>query len=259
MTTEKVVAFCGAGVSYESGIPTFRGKNGLWEKYDPYLYAHKDSFDNLFLSDPLRLRDFIVDIYRILLSAQPNYTHYVLAHLENNKQLTGIIAQNIDNLHFEAGNRNIAEIHGNVYMFVCRKCGYKVKKEKKEIKDHIDNLREERKKEDVRKRLLQIGGVCSQCGKHLESGIVFFGQELPLEELEKSYQYIQNASVMLCIGTSAEVYPAAAFPYYAKKRGLKIININPSSTNLDEISDISIRENSVTFFRKTFPDIKEIY
>jgi len=246
----KLVAFCGAGISSESGIPTFRGKGGLWEKYDPYLFAAQDSFNNLLLTNPFSLRDFIVDIYKTILLAKPNHAHSSLAHLENIGLLIGIITQNIDNLHHEAGNKEVAEIHGNAYVFLCKKCGYKTKKKKEEIENFIYNIKKENRKNKLIRKLLSFIGTCPRCDDRLESGVVFFGQELPSKEIEKSYQYINQSLTMLCIGTSAEVYPAASLPYYAKEKGLKIININPMINRLDEIADFSIHEKAVDFFKE---------
>lgn len=246
----KLVAFCGAGISSESGIPTFRGKNGLWEKYDPYLFAAQDSFNNLLLTNPFSLRDFIVDIYKTILLAKPNHAHSSLAHLENAGLLAGIITQNIDNLHYEAGNKEVAEIHGNAYVFLCKECGHKTKKKKEEIEDFIYSIEKEDKKNKLTKELLSFTGICPRCNNRLESGVVFFGQELPSREIEKSYQYINRSLTMVCIGTSAEVYPAANLPYYAKEKGLKIININPTVNRLDEIADFSIHKKAVDFFKE---------
>ncbi len=249
----RIVAFCGAGISAESGIPTFRGEDGLWKKYDPTVYATVEGIVYLLIKSPLSLRDFIVESYQIFLNAQPNFAHYALKKLEDKNLLIGIITQNIDDLHFRCGSKNVAEIHGNAFEFLCRRCNWRIKRTPKELESFIYQLKKEKSKWRIVKGILKFLGRCPQCNRRLESGIVFFGQQLPQKELERSYQYLNQAKTLLCIGTSGVVYPAASLPYYAKERGVKIVVINPEASELDEIADYLVREEASQFFRRIIP------
>ena len=129
----KVACLTGAGISAESGIPTFRGKGGLWEKYDPELYGNASGLLHLLASSPQRLVDFIADFYSILLKAHPNPGHFALALLEKEGLLGSIITQNIDNLHQGSGSRSVIELHGNAYRIRCGACGNRLVFEKERI------------------------------------------------------------------------------------------------------------------------------
>jgi len=245
-----VVAFCGAGLSRESGIPTFRGKDGLWEKYDPNLYVSIDGIRSLFSSHPDKLKDFIIDCYGLMLKASPNQAHYVLADLEKKGYLVGIITQNIDDFHFQAGSKEVAEVHGNAYALRCPMCNFSRKKTKKEWQNFIEKLKKVSGKKEIIKTMLEFMGRCQRCQIRFESGVVLFGQSLPESEIKKSYTYIEKAKIVLCVGTSGVVYPAASFPFYAKERGAKVVTVNPFDSALDEISDSIYCETAVEFFQK---------
>jgi len=244
-----VVAFTGAGASEESGIPTFRGENGLWSKYDPKIYASLPYVFYTFLSRPSNIGEFIVDFYESLLKAKPNPIHILLSILEKRGYLKGVITQNIDNLHTEAGTNSIAELHGNAYKFFCRYCEKIYTKKKEDIESFIHNLKDILYKSSskiLRKKIIDFMGKC-QCGRYLLPYIVFFGQNLPQEELKKAYRIIQGCKLLLCIGTSGIVFPAANFPLLAKKNGARIVEINPYSTDLSSFADIVIREKAAIF------------
>ena len=250
-----IVCFCGSGLSAESGVATFRGAGGLWEKYDPAIYASVDAIMHLFLHQPHKLAEFTIDFYQVLLTAKPNYAHYALAELEKRDLLIGTITQNIDDFHGQAGAVNIAEVHGNSYVFECKPCGYRIKKEKQEVSQFIDTLKNKKTKERIAAAMTRFMGKCPYCHRRCESGIVLFGQSLPQEEIRKTYSYIGNAKAMLCVGTSGVVYPAASFPYHAKESGLKVINVNIETNPIDQISDFIVRETSVNFFKKLLPHL----
>ncbi|MFH1768282.1 MAG: Sir2 family NAD-dependent protein deacetylase [Candidatus Omnitrophota bacterium] len=249
----RLVVFSGAGISSESGIPTFRGKGGLWEEYDPNLYATIQGVKFLLFNAPRKIRNFIIDFYTLLTNSEPNYAHFALAQLEARGMLEGIITQNIDDFHIQAGSHLVAELHGNAYQFVCRSCKRKIKKTKHEVVDFANLLKKQFEKRAIVKTIIDFISKCDYCRKRLENGVVLFGQSLPEEEMLKAYQYIKNGKNMLCVGTTATVYPAVSFPYYAKKKGLKIININPEANEIDEISDFIIRSKAGVFFEKLMP------
>lgn len=244
-----VVAFCGAGLSAESGIPTFRGKAGLWEKYDPNLYVTASGIQSLFLNQPAKLKNFIVECYELMLDAKPNEAHLALSELERKGYITGIITQNIDDFHFQAGSKNVAQVHGNAYTLECPSCGFSIKKEKAQWRALINKLKDTDSDKKIIATMLKFLGKCRMCNHRLESGIVLFEQSLPAAEVQKSYAYLDKAKVVLCIGTSGVVYPAASFPLYAKEKGAAIVTVNPQWSSLEAVSDFICRKSAVDFFK----------
>ena len=244
------VAFCGAGFSCESGVPTFRGRGGLWERYDPALYASQEGLAVLFAHQPQKISNFIIDFYSLLLRSEPNFAHYCLAGLEKKGLLIGTITQNIDDFQRQAGAVNIAEIHGNAYLFRCPQCSDSIKKSKEEVKDFIAHLKTKINRQGILRAILKFAGRCPRCRQRLMSGVVLFGQQLPQKEMDKSYAYINKAKSVLCIGTSGIVYPAATIPYLAKEKGAKIIMVNPQATSLDAIVDYVVPDTAVNFFTR---------
>ncbi|RKY34357.1 MAG: NAD-dependent protein deacylase [Candidatus Omnitrophota bacterium] len=244
---KKAVAFTGAGASLESGIPTFRGKGGLWEKYDPQIYATVPGILFTFLKSPDKISQFFVDFYEVLLKAKPNSTHYALAELERRGRLLGVITQNIDNLHQLAGSKIVSELHGNAYKFRCRVCNREKIKDKREVAEFLEEIKKSHTRKDLIRRVLSFMGRC-ECGRRLIPSVVFFGQPLPEEELVKAYQLIDEAELLLIIGTSGVVYPAVNLPFQAKERGCQILEINPELTPLSSIADIRISQSASIFF-----------
>lgn len=238
---KSVVCLSGAGVSGESGIPTFRGKNGLWESYDPEVYATMEGLISIFRENPQKLVDFISDLYAVLLNAQPNPAHISLAALEKAGFLTAIITQNIDNLHQAAGTRSVIELHGNSFRIRCVGCQRKISLEKDRVKEMLKLLEKNR---DSRIKLLKILSRycprCSNCGSRYRIDIVLFGEMLNQDELDKAYRLLDNCKLLLVVGTSLVVYPAAALPLYAKERGVRLLEINREASRLTDICDCSI-------------------
>ncbi|MEA3432867.1 MAG: NAD-dependent deacylase [candidate division WOR-3 bacterium] len=230
-----VVALTGAGVSKESGIPTFREKGGLWDRYDPSIYGSIVGLSSLFLFKPHRIRDFIVDIYEGIISATPNPAHFALAKLEEEGKITCIVTQNIDNLHQEAGSKRVYELHGNIYVERCIRCGKRHKRSKEEIKGILDFLKSARRYEILSKILPKC-----ECGGRKRPDVVLFGESLPQEEFEEAYNEVRNCKSLLLVGTSGVVYPAASLPYLAKEVGATIIEISPEPTALSSLADHTI-------------------
>jgi len=214
---ENVTALTGAGISTESGIPPFRGKGGLWERFDPMEIAHIDAF----MRDPARVWTILVkEMKEIVDTAKPNDAHRGLARLEQMGKLKTIITQNIDGLHQAAGNTDVIEFHGTFAWQRCMDCGRKYETSKVDISE--------------------IPPHCS-CGGILRPDAVFFGEMIPQDALWRSRQIASDCDVMLVVGTSAVVQPAALMPVIARESGAKIIEINAERTPLtDEISDYLI-------------------
>lgn len=235
-----LVCLTGAGISAESGIPTFRGKGGLWEKYDPQVYANVEGLIATFGTHPQDVVDFIVDFYSVLLKAHPNPAHLALAVLEKQNLLTATITQNIDNLHQAAGSRNVIELHGNAFRIRCMRCPETIILEKDRLKEMVELLKINK---DSRFKLLKILSRyfprCN-CGGRFRIDIVLFGEELAQDELAAAYEYLNNCNTLLLIGTSLVVYPAASLPAYARERGAKLIEINKEPSFFSDLCDYKI-------------------
>ena len=214
---ENVAALTGAGISIESGIPPFRGKGGLWERFDPMEFAHIDAL----MRDPAKVWKVLVrEMKEIVDRAKPNDGHKGLAKLEARDKLKTIITQNIDGLHQAAGNTDVIEYHGTFAWQRCMDCHKKYETRK------VDTS--------------EIPPRC-ECGGILRPEAVLFGETIPAEAMWRSRQAATDCDLMLVVGTSAVVQPAAMIPVIAKDNGAKIVEINPERTPLtDEISDYII-------------------
>lgn len=204
----KTVALTGAGISVESGIPPFRGKGGLWEKFDPFTFAHIDSF----LQHPEMVwREFLAGFVSFLGNAEPGDGHRGMAKLEAMGILKTVITQNVDGLHQKAGNTDVIEFHGTFATFCCLNC--------------LQRFRAEQL------NLAKIPPRCN-CGGMLRPECIFFGEAIPTRELLRSHEAASSCDIMLVVGTSAVVEPAAYVPVIAKNSGAKVIEINPEPTPL---------------------------
>ena len=216
----RIVAFTGAGISAESGIPTYRGEGGMWTKYDPSIYANIDYF----MRDPSYYWSFFHDVrYDVLRKARPNPAHMALAELEKRGKLTAVITQNIDGLHQLAGSGNVLELHGNTRNIYCLGCGARYT---------IDDVHEMLKKSNP--------PPCPRCSGMLRPDVVFFGESLPEDTLARATEESENCDLMLAVGSSLVVYPAAWLPERAKKSGAGLAIINRGPTPLDSIADIVV-------------------
>jgi len=233
------VALTGAGISEESGIPTFRGENGLWAKYDPEIYADPAGLLSLFKKDSRKIAVFLEDLYATLFKASPNPGHLALAGLEKNKILNGVITQNIDNLHQDAGSKNVWELHGNAFRIRCADCGKKKILKREELSRLIEDLKISRSRQKMLKVFSRLFPRCI-CKGRFRIDIVLFTELLPPGILEEAYRQIEKSSLLMLIGTSGAVYPAASLPIFAKERGVKILEINSATSNLSIISDYQI-------------------
>lgn len=213
--SRRTIALTGAGVSAESGIPTFRNDDGLWKKYDPAIYASYE----VFLRDPSKywemMRGEFIRIYDALL---PNAAHKALAKMEGLGKLHRIITQNIDGLHTKAGNREVIEIHGNLQESYCMSCNREFT-----LSDLPDG----------------IPPYCP-CGGVIKPSTVLFGEPMPEQAMEKALFESAHCDLMLVIGTTATVQPAASLPVIAMEHGAKLIEINPEQALFH--ADLRIQE-----------------
>jgi NAD-dependent deacetylase len=250
----KVACLTGAGISAESGIPTFRGKGGLWERYDPETYANAEGLLLTLRTQPAELVNFIADFYAVLLKARPNPGHLSLAVLEKEGMLSSVITQNIDNLHQQAGSLRVIELHGNAFRITCAACQQKITLEKEKLEELVRLLKIN--KGSYRRILRVLSRYFSRCncGFRRRIDIVLFGEMLPEDELSRAYTEIDQCKTFLIIGSSLAVYPAAGLPLYAKKRGAKLIEINNETSFLSELCDCRITARA----SEVLPEILEI-
>ncbi|EEB73286.1 NAD-dependent protein deacetylase [Thermococcus sp. AM4] len=216
------IAFTGAGISAESGVPTFRDANGLWRNYRPEELATPEAFRR----NPQLVWEFYKWRMQLIAKARPNKAHLALARLEEMGILKAVITQNVDDLHREAGTKNLIELHGNIFRVRCTSCTYR------------ENLKESgRLEEFLSSRDLPR---CPRCNSLLRPDVVWFGEPLPQDALERAFELASRADVVLVIGTSGVVYPAAYIPYVVKEHGGRVIEINPKRSGITPIADVFI-------------------
>lgn len=223
-SARKGVALTGAGVSAESGIPTFRGAGGLWKQYDPVKVASIEYF----MADPSAYWKVSKDRGRVALAARPNPGHHALAALEAAGHLAAVVTQNTDGLHQESGSRHVIEIHGSSRTVQCLDCGN----------------REPRV--DVQARLeVEMPPRCKVCGgTFLKPTVVLFGEPMPQAAVAEAFALAREADVVLVVGSSLVVYPAADIPLVALRSGARMIVINAEPTPFDELAEVVIHGRS---------------
>ena len=214
------VAFTGAGASAESGIPTFRGAGGLWTKYDPVKVSSIDSF----MQDPTAYWMVSKERGGIALAARPNPCHLALVALEAAGVLVAIVTQNTVGLHQASGSRRVVEVHGSSRTVQCLDCG----------------TRESRAV--VQARLaVQMPPLCKSCGgMFLKPTVVLFGEPMPVPAMHEALALAQSADVMLIVGSSLVVHPAADIPLAAVRAGASLIIINTEPTPFDSLAEVVI-------------------
>jgi len=228
------LALTGAGISVDSGIPDFRSAGGLWTRYDPGEYATIDAFRR----DPEKVWGMLRELEEIVLGAAPNAAHIGLGDLERLGFLQCVITQNIDNLHQAGGSVDVIEYHGNGSTLSCLSCGSVYRGEERR-------------------------GVypprCS-CGQILKPDVVMFGESIPFEALNRSFDLASKAAALLVIGTSALVSPANTIPSIAKRNGAVIIEINKERTHLtDSVTDIFLEGSASLIVRALVDNVKLIH
>jgi NAD-dependent deacetylase len=214
---QHATVFSGAGISVESGVPPFRGPDGLWSHVDPG-FLEIDYFRSRPKESWLKIKEIFYDFFG---AAEPNAAHFGVAALEEAGWVKAIITQNIDNLHQRAGSREVIEFHGNSQWLVCLDC---------------------QKREAVRReRLEKLPPLCPACGGLLKPDFIFFGEGIPEKALQRSYQEASQADLFLLIGSSGEVMPACQIPSLAKGRGARIIEINTQESRFTPIADVFLK------------------
>lgn len=218
-----MIAFTGAGISAESGVPTFRGFNGLWRKYRPEELATPEAFRR----DPQTVWEFYRWRMNLIRKAKPNRAHHALAELERMGIIKAVITQNVDDLHREAGTENLIELHGNIFRIRCTSCGYR---ENLKESGRLDGFLVER---DLPR--------CPECGSLLRPDVVWFGEPLPGKVLNEAFRLAEKADLILVIGTSGVVYPAAYIPRIVKENGGSVIEINTEESGITPFAEIFLR------------------
>jgi NAD-dependent deacetylase len=216
-----VTALSGAGISAESGVPTFRGKEGLWQGFRATDLATPEAFAR----DPKLVWNFYNWRRQLLAPLKPNPAHQALVFLEHKVPQFTLITQNIDNLHRLAGSENLVELHGNIWMVRCTAC---------ESIMHNDQVP------------LPELPICAQCGGLLRPNVVWFGESLDPTVLEAAFAASQSCQVMLVIGTSAVVQPAASLALLAKQRGARVVEINVEPSQYEDRLDLFLQGKAGT-------------
>jgi NAD-dependent deacetylase len=213
-TARSAIAFTGAGISVESGIPHFRGEGGLWTKFDPYKVAHIDTFRR----DPAQYWTYSLEHRRA--DAEPNPAHRALVDLEPRGHLRAVITQNTDGLHQKAGSGQVIELHGSSKSVVCLDC------EARFARADIDRRNRE-----------HCPPSCPSCGgQFLKPTVVLFGEALPEAALREAQVLAMAADVVLIVGSSLQVYPAAGIPRLARQHGAQLCIINAEPTPYDDVA-----------------------
>jgi NAD-dependent deacetylase len=234
--SRNLVVSTGAGVSRESGIPTFREAGlGFWEKYDPQQLATVQGF----LEDPKLVWDWYAYRRKTVAQSSPNPGHYALAELE--KLLPGmvLITQNIDSLHVRAGSCNVVELHGNISRVRCFNGCLT-----------FENWKDEDSAGETPPR-------CSKCGSYLRPDVVWFGEALPDEGIHRAFRAAESCDLMLVVGTSGVVQPAASLPSTARYRGARIVEVNPEESEITSLADIVLRGKSGDILPLLLPLVRE--
>ena len=229
--SQYTVSLTGAGVSTASGIPDFRGPNGLYKRLPNNIFDLE-----FFKNNAAKYYELTFDLVHSFDEKQPSTTHKMLSKLEKTGYLEAVITQNIDGLHQKAGSSNVVELHGNTSKFLCLNCGKSYSKEE---------LIEILKKQNPPK--------CS-CGGLIKPDVVFFGEMLPMDAINKAEQLSVNAELFVALGSSLVVYPAAQFPLISKRNGSKLIIVNRGESGLDSIADLKI-DGDLEVFSKHLMDL----
>jgi NAD-dependent deacetylase len=217
------VVLTGAGVSTESGIPDFRSPAGIWAEFDPAEYASLPAFR----ADPHKVWRFYKPRIAMLTEAQPNAAHHALAALERAGLVEAVVTQNIDVLHERAGNQNLIEVHGSIRTATCPGCGSAYPREVVIAKlEHAD------------------APACDSCGTVLKPDVVFFGELLPTEAIDRAFALARTAALLLVVGSALEVYPVAELPEETLRAGGRLAIVNKGPTRYDGRAELKLEGNA---------------
>ena len=217
------VVLTGAGVSTESGIPDFRSPTGIWAEFDPAEYASLPAFR----ADPAKVWRFYKPRIAMLTEAEPNAAHRALAALEEAGLVDAVVTQNIDLLHERAGSRKLVEVHGSIRSATCPACDASYAREVVVAKlEHAD------------------APACDDCGAILKPDVVFFGEALPVDAIERAFELARLARLLVVIGSSLEVYPVAALPEETLLADGRLAIVNKGPTPYDGRAELKLEENA---------------
>jgi len=225
---KKIIFVTGAGISQESGIPTFRGKDGLWRNYDAMKLATIDAF----YENPKLVWEWYNERRRNIFAAQPNEGHNAIAELEKYAKVV-VLTQNIDGLHQKAGSTEVLELHGSIIKIKCSVCNFR---------------------DEILTEFSEIPPLCN-CGNILRPDVVWFGESLPHDVWQKAVISASEGDLMVIVGTSLVVSPANILPIYAKQNDAVLIEINPEKTEMSSEMDLTIRSTSAL----TLPEFISIF
>jgi NAD-dependent deacetylase len=211
-----ITVLTGAGISADSGVPTFRGTEGLWRNFRAEDLATPEAFDR----DPRLVWEWYNWRRELIATKKPNPAHDAIAELEHRCAQFWLITQNVDGLHRTAGSQRLSEIHGNIWMVRCTACG--------QVSENRDVP-------------IHILPICRDCRNLLRPHIVWFGESLAEEDLQRSYTALHASDLCLVIGTSGVVYPAASFASIAKEAGAFVAEINLGQTPQTDLVDLSLQ------------------
>jgi NAD-dependent deacetylase len=230
----RIVVLTGAGISADSGVPTFRGKGGVWDRYDPHEVGTAEAMRKR----PKKVWEMHEDLRQTIARCRPNPAHQAIAELETIFEHVTIVTQNVDNFHQEAGSSHVLELHGNAWRVKCTKEGTV--------------------REDHTMSYPELPPKCS-CGAMLRPDVVFFDEPLDRTTIESAYSEASLADILLVVGTSAVVYPAAYIPILAKQTGSKIIEFNIEYTPLSTYADATIIEDACKSLPRLVQSLKTKY
>jgi NAD-dependent deacetylase len=240
VNANRIVVFVGAGLSTESGIPDFRSPGGVWDKYDPEDF----SFQNFLSSESSRIKywQMATEMYDSMKNATPNAGHLAIAQMEGLGKLECLITQNIDGLHFKAGNsaERVLELHGTAMHVTCLNCN--------KIYD----------REEIQARIAdgEKAPRCDSCGGLLKPATISFGQAMPERETAEAYRRSEQCEVFIVIGSSLVVQPAAYMPMVAKRGGAKLVIINRDETACDNLADIIVNGSAGSIMAEIVEKVK---
>ena len=229
INSQKIVFVTGAGISQESGIPTFRGKDGYWRKHDPMKLASIDAF----FDDPHLVWEWYEDRRKNILMAKPNEGHFAIANMEKFRDVT-VLTQNIDGLHQRSGSTNVLELHGSIIRIKCTVCDFSG---------------------DIIEDFESLPPKC-ECGNILRPDVVWFGEALSEEVWKNAIKEASTCDIMVIAGTSLVVSPANTLPIYAKQNDATLIEVNPEKTVMSNDMDLSIQATSANALPKILPILK---
>jgi NAD-dependent deacetylase len=225
------VALTGAGISVESGIPSFRGSQGMWAKFDPMEYATLHAF----MQSPRKVWEMLTEMVSVCGGSMPNAAHKGLAALEATGVVRAVITQNVDGLHQAAGSHRVIEYHGNLAELICVTCW---------------------RRYPTRERWIPGAVPLCDCGEILKPNVVLFGEAIPWLAQEQAEEEARTCGVLLVIGTSAQVSPACDIPRIAKESGAAVVEINPEATSLTaSVTDIRLRGSASEVLRRLLKEL----